>query len=195
MGTGLLEARAVMQAYADAVQRAEAAAARCVGVVRASVRDQIDFHAAMKTAVDDASTVGYAARNAAQEACESTADAGKLARVAVAEAMAEIRTDAKELASLVRKEKRAAAKATKLAKKDRELARETLRRAEERARSIEGKSIASAEERAKKAEARAKAEIADAVAERARWWHPRRRKRLRERKRRRGRGTSRLRSA
>ena len=34
MGTGLLEARAVMQAYADAVQRAEAAAARCVGVVR-----------------------------------------------------------------------------------------------------------------------------------------------------------------
>ena len=168
MGTGLLEARAVMQAYADAVQRAEAAAARCVGVVRTAVRDQIDFHAAMKTAVDDASTVGYAARNAAQEACESTADAGKLARVAVAEAMAEIRTDAKELASLVRKEKRAAAKATKLAKKDRELARETLRRAEERARSIEGKSIASAEERAKKAEARAKAEIADAVAERAR---------------------------
>ena len=168
MGTGLLEARAVMQAYADAVQRAEAAAARCVGVVRTAVRDQIDFHAAMKTAVDDASTVGYAARSAAQEACESTADAGKLARVAVAEAMAEIRTDAKELASLVRKEKRAAAKATKLAKKDRELARETLRRAEERARSIEGKSIASAEERAKKAEARAKAEIADAVAERAR---------------------------
>ena len=168
MGTGLLEARAVMQAYADAVLRAEAAAARCVDVVRTSVRDQIEYHAAMKTAVDDASTVGYAARNAAQEACESTADAGKLARVAVAEAMAEIRTDAEELASLVRKEKRAAAKATKLAKKDRELARETLRRAEERARSIEGKSIASAEARAKKAEARAKAEIAEAVAERAR---------------------------
>ena len=111
--------------------------------------------------MDDASTVGYAARNAAQEACESTADAAN-SRVAVAEAMAEIRTDAMNCRWSAR------SGGVGLVGEGHELAREPLRRAADRARSLEGKAIASAEARAKKAEARAKAEIAEAVAERAR---------------------------
>jgi trimeric autotransporter adhesin len=168
MGTGMAEATAVVQVYADAVSRAETAAVRCVNIVRDAIHDQNNFHRLFKTAVDDVSTVGYAARNAAQEAVESAADAGTLARVAVADALQEVRVDAKELTSLVRKEKRASAKATKLAKKDRELAKETLKRAEEKAKSIEGKSIAIAEERARRVESDAKAKIAEAKAERAR---------------------------
>ena len=168
MGTGMAEATAVVQVYADAVSRAETAAVRCVGIVRDAIHDQNNFHALLKTAVDDVATVGYAARNAAQDAVECAADAGTLARVAVADALQEVRVDAKELASLVRKEKRASSKATKLAKKDRELAKETLKRAEEKAKSIEGKSIATAEERTRRVESDAKAKIAEAKAERAR---------------------------
>ena len=168
MGTGMAEATAVVQVYADAVSRAETAAVRCVGIVRDAIHDQNNFHALLKTAVDDVATVGYAARNAAQEAVECAADAGTLARVAVADALQEVRDDAKELTSLVRKEKRASSKATKLAKKDRELAKETLKRAEEKAKSIEGKSIATAEERTRRVESDAKAKIAEAKAERAR---------------------------
>ena len=168
MGTGMAEATAVVQVYADAVSRAETAAVRCVGIVRDAIDDQNNFHALFKTAVDDVATVGYAARNAAQEAVECAADAGTLARVAVADALQEVRDDAKELASLVRKEKRASSKATKLAKKDRELAKETLKRAEEKAKSIEGKSIATAEERTRRVESDAKAKIAEAKAERSR---------------------------
>lgn len=110
MGTGMAEATAVVQVYADAVSRAETAAVRCVAIVRDAIHDQNNFHALFKTAVDDVSTVGYAARNAAQDAVESASDAGTLARVAVADALAEVRVDAKELTSLVRKEKRASAK-------------------------------------------------------------------------------------
>jgi hypothetical protein len=168
MGTGMAEATAVVQVYADAVSRAETAAIRCVGIVRDAIDDQNNFHRLFKTAVDDVSTVGYAARNAAQDAVESAADAGTLARVAVADALQEVRVDAKELTSLVRKEKRASAKATKLAKKDRELAKEALKRAEEKAKFIEGKSIATAEERTRRVESDAKAKIAEAKAERAR---------------------------
>ena len=168
MGTGMAEATAVVQVYADAVSRAETAAVRCVGIVRDAIHDQNNFHALLKTAVDDVATVGYAARNAAQDAVECATDAGTLARVAVADALQEVRVDAKELASLVRKEKRASSKATKLAKKDRELAKETLKRAEEKAKSIEGKSIATAEERTRRVESDAKAKIAEAKAERAR---------------------------
>lgn len=110
MGTGMAEATAMVQVYADAVTRAETAAVRCVAIVRDAIHDQNNFHRLLKTAVDDVATVGYAARNAAQEATECATDAGTLARVAVADALAEVRVDAKELASLVRKEKRASAK-------------------------------------------------------------------------------------
>ena len=81
------------------MSRAETAAIRCVGIVRDAIHDQNNFHALFKTAVDDVSTVGYAARNAAQDAVECAADAGTLARVAVADALQEVRDDAKELAS------------------------------------------------------------------------------------------------
>ena len=110
MGTGMAEATAMVQVYADAVTRAETAAVRCVAIVRDAIHGQNNFHRLLKTAVDDVATVGYAARNAAQEATECATDAGTLARVAVADALAEVRVDAKELASLVRKEKRASAK-------------------------------------------------------------------------------------